>query len=268
MSSTTAGSSWATEADQPSEKEKAEKAEKQDKKSNPNFIVKESQKQYTRSKYVNSLRVGVRLVLPCGRYNFFYEVKIEKISILFFRFLENAFFSRCNNSTLLTLQCRFLFPMTFWFIFSILVVSSYYVEKWSNSGKNFAVNHFTMELINLPKFEAKMSHPDSEVNWPPIRVDGVKKGASASYPPSLSSIGKNPKEVYIYGGKSEAKRPKSLIRTSFCDWRFSVRDQVQNVFTIAIRRYHHQLYFISARTFFAHTVHSGLDIVQFFQIFY
>ena len=97
LSSTTAGSSWATEADQPSEKEKAEKAEKQDKKSNPNFIVKESQKQYTRSKYVNSLRVGVRLVLPCGRYNFFYEVKsklIEKFSILFFRFLENAFFFR------------------------------------------------------------------------------------------------------------------------------------------------------------------------------
>ena len=76
LSSTTAGSSWATEADQTSEKEKAEKAEKQDKKSNPNFIVKESQKQYTRSKYVNSLRVGVRLVLPCGRYNFFYEVKL------------------------------------------------------------------------------------------------------------------------------------------------------------------------------------------------
>ena len=186
---------------------------------------------------------------------------------MFFRFLENAFFSRCNNSTLLTLQCRFLFPMTFWFIFSILVVSSYYVEKWSNSGKNFAVNHFTMELINLPKFEAKMSHPDSEVSWPPIRVDGVKKGASASYPPSLSSIGKNPKEVCIYGGKSEAKRPKSLIRTSFCDWLFSVRDQVQNVFTIAIRRYHHQLYFISARTFFAHTVHSSLDIVQFLLIY-
>ena len=92
------------------------------------------------------------------------------------------------------------------------------------------------------------------VVWPPIRVDGEQKGASASYPPSLSSIGRNPKGVYIYGGKSEAERPKSLILTSFYDWLFSVRDQVQNVFTIAILRYQQLSSFPLLGLFFAHTL--------------
>ena len=82
LSSTTQGSSCATtEADPKSEREESKPKKVESK----NFIVKESKKQYTRSKYVNSLRVGVRIVLPSGRCNCFYEVCFWKIY-----YLENS----------------------------------------------------------------------------------------------------------------------------------------------------------------------------------
>ena len=77
LSSTTQGSSEYSVSEK---SEKSKKHLKSDlkkptkKKDGDNFIVAESKKQYSRSKYVNSLRVGVRIVLPSGRCNIFYEV--------------------------------------------------------------------------------------------------------------------------------------------------------------------------------------------------
>ena len=106
LSSTTQGS---TECSSVSEKSgKSEKYPKNErktvKKKDDNFIVAESKKQYSRSKYVNSLRVGVRIVLPSGRCNVFYEVChflqvfSQIFSAIFLHFFENRFFcSLCNN---------------------------------------------------------------------------------------------------------------------------------------------------------------------------
>ena len=79
LSSTTQGSSEYSISEKSEKTGKSGKHPKSDvkkpaKKKDDNFIVAESKKQYSRSKYVNSLRVGVRIVLPSGRCNIFYEV--------------------------------------------------------------------------------------------------------------------------------------------------------------------------------------------------
>ena len=67
-------SSTATQSSECNTISENNKTENEVKKQNGNFIVAETKKQYSRSKYVNSLRVGVRIVLPSGRCNCFYEV--------------------------------------------------------------------------------------------------------------------------------------------------------------------------------------------------
>ena len=93
----------------------------------------------------------------------------------------------------------------------------YYGEKFKNSAKNFAAKRSIKVSIKWPKFHYPKSFRGTAaaVWYPPTRVNGAKKAVSASYPPSLSSTGKNPKKVYTFAGKNEAARPKWLILTFF-----------------------------------------------------
>ena len=117
----------------------------------------------------------------------------------------------------------------------MLVDYFYYAKRFKNSVKNFAVNPFIKVSTKWPTYHYPKSFRGT-AGYPPTRVNGATKAVSASYPLSLSSTGKSPKKVYIFAGKNEAARPKWSIPTFFCDWHAYARDQMQNVFTIAILR--------------------------------
>lgn len=55
--------------------------EEEEEEEETNFIVIEAKKIYTKKQYIKSLRLGLRLLLPSGRPNIFYEESIANILV-------------------------------------------------------------------------------------------------------------------------------------------------------------------------------------------